>query len=64
VIGQDGYGRRGTAAVPVGVGTTFAYDGETVTIIKMAATGHGNAVVVEDRGGKGPTSSTVAASQH
>jgi len=52
VIGQDGYGRRGTAAVPVGVGTTFAYDGETVTIVEMAASGHGNAVVVEDRGGK------------
>jgi transposase InsO family protein len=52
VIGQDGYGRRGTAAVPVGVGTTFAYDGETVTIVEMAASGHGNVVVVEDRGGK------------
>ena len=35
----------------MGVGTTFAYDGETVTIVKMTATGHGNEVVVEDRGG-------------
>jgi len=34
-----------------GCGTTFAYDGETVTIVKMATSGHGNEVVVEDRGG-------------
>jgi hypothetical protein len=37
VTRQDDYGRRRGAAVPVGVGTTFAYDGETVTIVKMAA---------------------------
>jgi transposase InsO family protein len=43
---------RPRAAVRVGVGTTFAYDGETVTIIQMATSGHGNEVLVEDRGGK------------
>jgi transposase InsO family protein len=45
-------GQRALAAVPVGVGTTFAYDGETVTIIKMTTSGHGDEVLVEDRGGK------------
>jgi transposase InsO family protein len=49
---QAGYTSRHAAAVPVGVGTTFAYEGETVTIVKMATTGHGNEVLVEDRGGK------------
>jgi transposase InsO family protein len=51
VTRQGECGRRRGAAVPVGVGTTFAYDGETVTIVKMATSGHGNEVVVEDRGG-------------
>ena len=50
--GREGLGRRASAAVRVGVGTTFAYDGETVTIIQMATSGHGNEVLVEDRGGK------------
>jgi hypothetical protein len=45
-------GRPASAAVPVGVGTTFAYDGETLTIIEMATSAHGNQVLVEDRGGK------------
>ena len=44
--------RRGAAAVKVGVGTRFAYDGETVTVIEMFPAGHGNEVLVEDRGGK------------
>src|SRR5260370_37281367 len=44
--------RRGAAAVRVGVGTRFAYDGETVTVIEMFPAGHGNEVLVEDRGGK------------
>ena len=44
--------RRATAAVRVGVGTQFVYDGETVTIIEMFPAGHGNEVLVEDRGGK------------
>ncbi len=52
MTGPDGRGQRASAAVRVGVGTTFAYDGETVTIIQMATSGHGNEVLVEDRGGK------------
>jgi len=28
-------------------GTTFAYDGETVTIVKMATSGHGNEILVD-----------------
>ena len=44
--------RRRAAAVKVGVGTRFTYDGETVTMIEMFPAGHGNEVLVEDRGGK------------
>jgi hypothetical protein len=44
--------RRAAASVRVGVGTRFAYDGETVTVIEMFPAGHGNEVLVEDRGGK------------
>jgi hypothetical protein len=40
------------AAVPVGVGTRFAYNGELVTIVEMFPTADGNGVRVEDRGGK------------
>lgn len=42
----------GRAAVRFGVGTTFVYDGETVTVVEMAPTGHGNDVRVTDRGGQ------------
>jgi hypothetical protein len=42
----------GRAAVRFGVGTTFVYDGETVTIVEMTATGYGNDVRVTDRGGQ------------
>jgi transposase InsO family protein len=52
MTGRHRRGQRASAAVRVGVGTTFAYDGETVTIIEMATSGHGNEVLVEDRGGK------------
>jgi hypothetical protein len=38
--------------IRVGVGTKFAYDGETLTIIEMFPAGRGNEVLVEDRGGK------------
>jgi hypothetical protein len=44
--------RRATASVRVGVGTRFAYDGETVTVIEMFPVGHGNEVLAEDRGGR------------
>ena len=44
--------RRATASVRVGVGTRFAYDGETVTVIEMFPAGHGNEVLAEDRGGR------------
>ena len=44
--------RRARAAVPVGVGTTFAYDGETVTVVEMLPTSRGNEVMVADRGGE------------
>jgi hypothetical protein len=44
--------RRAAANVRVGVGTKFAYDGETVTILEMFPAGRGNEVLVEDRGGK------------
>ena len=40
------------AAVPVGVGTKCAYNGEIVTIVEMSPTAQGNGVRVEDRGGK------------
>lgn len=39
------------AAVRVGVGTQFAYDGETLTVVEMFPAGRGNEVLVEDRGG-------------
>lgn len=42
----------GRAAVRFGVGTTFVYDGETVTIVEMTPTGYGNDVRVTDRGGQ------------
>lgn len=42
----------GRAAVRFGVGTRFVYDGETVTIVEMTPTAHGNDVRVTDRGGK------------
>lgn len=38
--------------VRVGLGTRFAYDGETLTIIEMFPADRGNEVLVEDRGGK------------
>jgi transposase InsO family protein len=38
--------------IRVGVGTKFAYDGETLTIIELFPAGRGNEVLVEDRGGK------------
>ena len=52
MTGRHGVGQRASAAVRVGVGTTLAYKGETITIIEMAPSGHGNALLVEDRGGK------------
>ncbi len=42
----------GRASVPVGVGSTFAYDGETVTIAEMHGSAYGNDVRVTDRGGQ------------
>jgi len=42
----------GRAAVPVGVGSAFAYNGETVTIAEMHGAAEGNSVRVVDRGGK------------
>lgn len=41
-----------SAGVRVGVGTQFSYDGETLTVVEMFATGQGSEVLVEDRGGK------------
>ena len=43
---------RGSAAVPVGVGTRFVYDGEILTVLELFPTARGNEVLVADRGGK------------
>jgi transposase InsO family protein len=43
---------RGSAAVPVGVGTRFVYDGEILTVVELFPTARGNEVLVADRGGK------------
>lgn len=41
---------RGIAAVPVGVGTRFVYDGEIFTVVELFPTARGNEVLVADRG--------------
>ena len=43
---------RGSAAVPVGVGTRFVYDGEILTVVELFPTARGNEVLVADRGGR------------
>ena len=42
----------GSAAVPVGVGTRFVYDGEILTVVELFPTARGNEVLVADRGGR------------
>ncbi|WP_407992117.1 TnsA-like heteromeric transposase endonuclease subunit [Kitasatospora sp. CMC57] len=49
LLARGGGGRMGGAAVRVGVGTRFVYDGEVVVVEEMFGSAHGNEVLVRDR---------------